>query len=553
VSLRRDRSSVRSRLDLYGSRRPMTGGSSNAQWALAICFGGLGFVAALIAAGITKAGHTIDMAVMHFLLFYGGVFALIGLTAAVGAGLLASDRIVMTPSRRIVAQAVHRAVSFGAMGFLLIHIVTEIVAGRARPLDAVVPGLGQTRALYLSMGTLASDLLLLILVTGILRRRFATVRPTWLWRALHATAYVAWPLGVLHGLLDGRTAKPYVDWSYGACVAAVALALIVRLVVAARVQETASSPVPSPPPWLNAGGAGPWVPGGTMTQLEVAPARPGPAVAQRPPLALPAPPPRSASTPPRGTPVPPRSASTPPRGTPMPPRSMSTPPRGTPMPSHNAATPPRGSPFPPRTMSTPPRGTSMPPRSAATPPRGSPFPPRSTATPPRGTSMPPRVMPVLPRDMPVPPRGASTPPRGTSAPPGAMPGMPAAPRGMTGPPRSMAPPSRGMPPPSPPLGMPAYPGHATDDHGYPGQDEHGYPGRDDPAYPGRDDPADYYYGPGDEDDDPGWADGGYPDAEEDDPGQPGGGYGPGWADDGGYGPGPGPPYPHADTSHGWAW
>jgi len=98
--------------------------------------------------------------------------------------------------------------------------------------------------------------------------------------------------------------------------------------------------------------------------------------------------------------------------------------------------------------------------------------------------------------------------------------------------------------------MPAYPGHATDDHGYPGQDEHGYPGRDDPAYPGRDDPADYYYGPGDEDDDPGWADGGYPDAEEDDPGQPGGAYDPEWADEDEYGPGP--PYPQADTSRtGW--
>jgi hypothetical protein len=211
VSLRRDRSSVRSRPDLYGNRRPLTGGSGNAQWALAICFGGLGFAGALIAAGITKAGHTIDMAIMHFLLFYGGVFALIGLTAAVGVGLIASDRIVMTPSRRIVAQAVHRAVSFGAMGFLLIHIVTEIVAGRAHPLDAVVPGLGQTRALYLSMGTLASDLLLLILVTGILRRRFATVRPTWLWRALHATAYVAWPLGVLHAC--STAARPSRMWT----------------------------------------------------------------------------------------------------------------------------------------------------------------------------------------------------------------------------------------------------------------------------------------------------------------------------------------------------
>src|SRR5215831_5352680 len=261
----------------------------------------------LIVAGITATGYTIDMALMHFMLFYAGVFALIGLTTAVGVGLLASDRIVMTPSGRIIAQAVHRAVSFGAVGFLIIHIVTEIIARRSRAADAVVPFLDHGRTLYLGLGTIASDLFLLILVTGILRARFASVRPTWAWRAVHATAYLAWVLGIIHGLLAGRTAKPYVDWSYGACVAAVGLALIVRVVAAGRVREVASSPVPEAPPWLTAGGASPWMPGGTVTMLEQAPARPtvapapSRAVSPRPPLALPA-------APPRAIPVSPESA-----------------------------------------------------------------------------------------------------------------------------------------------------------------------------------------------------------------------------------------------------
>src|SRR5215831_6547125 len=255
----------------------------------------------LIIAGITATGYTIDMALMHFMLFYAGVFALIGLTTAVGVGLLASDRIVMTPSGRIIAQAVHRAVSFGAVGFLLIHIVTEIIARRSQAADAVLPFLDHGRTLYLGLGTIASDLFLLILVTGILRARFATVRPTWAWRALHATAYLAWVLGIVHGLLAGRTAKPYVDWSYGACVAAVGFAIIVRMVAAGRVRETASSPVPEAPPWLTAGGgASPWMPGGTVTMLDQAPAArpavsPAPprGVSPRPPLALPAAPPRA--------------------------------------------------------------------------------------------------------------------------------------------------------------------------------------------------------------------------------------------------------------------
>jgi hypothetical protein len=266
----------------------------------------------------------------------------------------------MTPNRRIIAQAVHRAVSFGAVGFLMIHIVTEIIAGRSHPIDAVVPFLGERRALYLGMGTLASDLFLLVLVTGIMRGRFATIRPTWMWRALHAVAYLAWPLGILHGLLDGRTAKPYVDWSYGACVAAVGLALIVRLVVAARVQETASSPVPAAPPWLSAGGGGAWLPGGSVAQIE--PARAYPRAIARPPLALPPAPAHDMSTPPRGMPVRPGSTSVPPGG-------MPTPPRGMPMPPGGMSTPPRGMPVRPGGLPQPP----------PSPPRGMPAYPQYAA------------------------------------------------------------------------------------------------------------------------------------------------------------------------------
>ena len=56
----------------------------------------------------TKPGQDIDAATQHFMLFYAGVFALIGLTASVGVGLVATDRIVMTPGHRVMAQAVHR-------------------------------------------------------------------------------------------------------------------------------------------------------------------------------------------------------------------------------------------------------------------------------------------------------------------------------------------------------------------------------------------------------------------------------------------------------------
>ena len=192
---------------------------------------------------------------MRFMLFYAGVFALIALTASVGIGVAATDRAIMSPGGRIAAQAAHRAASFAAAGFLAIHVTVEVLAGRSRPADAVVPFLDHGRTLYLGLGTVASDMVVLIVVTGLLRGRFANVRAAWTWRALHAISYVGWPLAILHGLLAGRTAEPYVDWSYGACVAAVALGLVFRFVAGSRVRETASSPAAGSPSWGGEPGA----------------------------------------------------------------------------------------------------------------------------------------------------------------------------------------------------------------------------------------------------------------------------------------------------------
>jgi DMSO/TMAO reductase YedYZ heme-binding membrane subunit len=192
---------------------------------------------------MTKAGRDIDAATQRFMLFYAGVFALIGLTASVGVGLVATDRIVMTPGHRVMAQAVHRAVSFGALAFLVIHIVTEILAQRSHVIDAFIPFLSPYRTFYIGLGTIASDLILLVVVSSIIRKRYTAHGKAWRWRAIHYTSYVAFVLGVLHGLLGGREAKPYVDWSYGIAIAMTALALVTRfLALSLRSKESLSAP-----------------------------------------------------------------------------------------------------------------------------------------------------------------------------------------------------------------------------------------------------------------------------------------------------------------------
>src|SRR4029077_17192680 len=133
--------------------------------------------------------------------------------------------------------------SFGAVTFLIIHTATEILAQRVHVLDAFVPFLSPFRTFYIGLGTIASDLILLIVITGILRKRFTANGTAGRWRAIPYAAFVAFVFGVWHGLLGGRPGKPYVDWSYGFVVAFVLLGLAVRILSnSLRPKENLSAP-----------------------------------------------------------------------------------------------------------------------------------------------------------------------------------------------------------------------------------------------------------------------------------------------------------------------
>ena len=229
------------------------GVSSRQRVALIVSVPALSLLVPGLAVEVASAGGTGELpriagAVAKFLLFYSGVFALIGLSAAVAAGLLAADRIVLSPHARILSQTAHRTTSLIGMSALGNHIMLEIMANRAGIADSMIPFLAARSTLFMGLGTISSDVFVLVIITGVLRRRFAAGSRPELWRWLHMTAYCAWLLGVLHGLLAGRSAKPYVDWSYGACLALAALALVARFVVEHRHRSAAAGDLPGPRP-----------------------------------------------------------------------------------------------------------------------------------------------------------------------------------------------------------------------------------------------------------------------------------------------------------------
>ena len=215
-----------------------------------------GVILLAFAALVTSIGHIVLAATDHFMLKYSGVFALILLTGTACIGLLATDRTILNPGHRVIAQAVHRAVAFGTLAFLVVHIVLEITAPHLEEsstlhvhvLDAFIPFLSQYRTFYMAEGTIASDLIILLIITGILRRRFTVNGNAWKWRAIHYTNYAALILGVLHGLLAGRKAiGTFVYWSYGAVLAMLAIAVLVRILATSlRSKDMVAGAAPLP-------------------------------------------------------------------------------------------------------------------------------------------------------------------------------------------------------------------------------------------------------------------------------------------------------------------
>jgi sulfoxide reductase heme-binding subunit YedZ len=93
------------------------------------------------------------------------------------------------------------AVLWIPMGAL--HVLLLVLHGGVsipiRPLDLVLPFQVRYGTLALGLGTLSLDLLVLVAVTGWLRRR---IHPA-AWRWIHRLAYVACGLLFLHALLGG--------------------------------------------------------------------------------------------------------------------------------------------------------------------------------------------------------------------------------------------------------------------------------------------------------------------------------------------------------------
>jgi sulfoxide reductase heme-binding subunit YedZ len=176
-------------------------------------------------------------AVLWYLNRSTGIVALLLMTVTIVLGTVVRRHGRVPGLPRFAVTGLHRNVGLLSALLLATHVGTAVVDSYVDigVTDTVVPFTAGYRPLAIGLGTLAADLMLLVIVTSLLRNRL----PPRVWQGVHLTSYLLWPLAFVHGLTAGTDLGG--GWLLAlvlACAAAAAWCTVAAL--GARLQ--------SPPP-----------------------------------------------------------------------------------------------------------------------------------------------------------------------------------------------------------------------------------------------------------------------------------------------------------------
>ncbi len=167
-----------------------------------------------------------------------GLVTLVLLTAAMVLGILNAGRFASRRWPRFLVQGLHRNLSLLALLFLALHVGTTVIdtyTSIGLP-DAIVPFVSSYKRWWLGLGALASDLMITLAVTSLLRQRIGHR----LWRVVHWAGYLCWPVAITHGLGTGtdHSARWVLALTF-ACIGAVLVSVGYRAVQAIPARRLA--------------------------------------------------------------------------------------------------------------------------------------------------------------------------------------------------------------------------------------------------------------------------------------------------------------------------
>ncbi|MGL5866553.1 MAG: ferric reductase-like transmembrane domain-containing protein [Dermatophilaceae bacterium] len=165
-----------------------------------------------------------------------GIVLLALMTMTTVFGVLATRRTTGPTWPRFVTQGLHRTLAGLTVLLLLVHAGSAVVDEYVdiRWWEMFVPIGSSYQPWWLGVGSLALDLVVLVMATSLFRSRL----PHRLWSAVHLTAYAAWLAGLVHGIGIGTdSGRPWLVAGYAVSGAAVAAAALVRLVDLGRARR----------------------------------------------------------------------------------------------------------------------------------------------------------------------------------------------------------------------------------------------------------------------------------------------------------------------------
>ncbi len=174
-----------------------------------------------------------------------GVSALVLFTLTLVLGIATRSGRPLPGLPRFAVTTVHRTTSLSALLFLTLHVGTLLLDPYAqlRLIDIVVPFVGSYRPIWQGLGTVAADLVVILIVSSLLRHRLGLR----VWRTLHWAAYLCWPVAVVHVLGNGTDrATTWLLSIVAVCVALVIGALGWRLASATFAPEEVPARVQPP-------------------------------------------------------------------------------------------------------------------------------------------------------------------------------------------------------------------------------------------------------------------------------------------------------------------
>jgi methionine sulfoxide reductase heme-binding subunit len=156
-----------------------------------------------------------------------GLVAIVLLSSTLILGILTAGRAAPVAAPAFVRAALHRTISLVMVVAVAIHVLTSIVETYVNIgwLSLVVPFSSSYNRLWVGLGTVAFDLVGIVIITSLLRDKI----PVRAWKLVHLSAYALWPIALLHGIGTSTTDGVTIMVISIVCALAVSGALIWRV------------------------------------------------------------------------------------------------------------------------------------------------------------------------------------------------------------------------------------------------------------------------------------------------------------------------------------